>query len=306
MRTAFIDALTALALEDDSVILMTGDLGFKVLDDFRSRCPDQFYNVGVAEQNLAGVAAGLALTGHTVFTYSIGNFPTLRCLEQVRNDICYHRARVKIVTVGGGMAYGALGPSHFATEDLAILRALPEMTVVAPGDPTEVEALLPQIVEHDGPVYLRLGRAGEARVHAEGADIRLGRPASVRDRGDVLLLSCGGILDVVVEAADALAADGVTARVVSVHTLAPLDADWIVEAARAARLVVTCEEHVEVGGLGGAVAEVLMEAGVGVPFRRFALPRAFPSGVGSQEHLRTHNGIDAPALRRRVLEALQG
>ena len=139
MRTAFVRALMKAACENPRVVLLTGDLGFAVLDEFRANCPRQFYNVGVAEQNLAGVAAGLALSGHIVFTYSIGNFPTLRCLEQVRNDICYHQADVKIVTVGGGLAYGSLGMSHFATEDLAILRALPELTVVAPGDPIEVE-----------------------------------------------------------------------------------------------------------------------------------------------------------------------
>src|SRR5256885_1033596 len=148
------------ACANPRVVLLTGDLGFAVLDEFRANCPRQFYNVGVAEQNLAGVAAGLALSGHIVFTYSIGNFPTLRCLEQVRNDICYHQADVKIVTVGGGLAYGSLGMSHFATEDLAILRALPELTVVAPGDPTEVEQLVPQIVARPGPVYLRLGPGG--------------------------------------------------------------------------------------------------------------------------------------------------
>ena len=144
MRDTFIRVLLEIARENPRVILMTGDLGFKVLDEFRAECPRQFYNVGVAEQNLTGVAAGLALSGHVVFTYSIGNFPTLRCLEQVRNDVCYHNADVKIVTVGGGMAYGSLGFSHFATEDLAILRALPGMTVVAPGDPVEVENSCPK------------------------------------------------------------------------------------------------------------------------------------------------------------------
>src|ERR1043165_6227660 len=139
MRTAFIDALEKIAASNERGILVTGDLGFSVFDSFRARFPSQFYNVGVAEQNLAGVAAGLAMSGHTVLTYSIANFPTLRCLEQIRNDICYHAADVMIVSVGGGMAYGALGFSHFATEDLAIMRALPGLMVVAPGDPHEVE-----------------------------------------------------------------------------------------------------------------------------------------------------------------------
>src|SRR2546425_472735 len=301
MRGAFIRALMEAACKNRRVVLLTGDLGFAVLDEFRARCPQQFYNVGVAEENLAGVAAGLALSGHVVFTYSIGNFPTLRCLEQVRNDICYHRADVKIVTVGGGLAYGALGVSHFATEDLAILRALPELTVVAPGDPVEVERLVPQIVERPGPVYLRLGRAGEKSLHDPATEIVLGRPTRARAGSDTLLLTTGGMLPVALDAATLLEADGVAAEVVSVHTLKPLDADAICALAARFPIVITCEEHTALGGLGGAVAEVLLEAGVTPRFRRFALPPAFPSGVGSQEYLRTVNRLDAPALRALVL-----
>jgi len=176
VRDAFVNGLATACETNPDIVLLTGDLGFGVFNDFRDRFPGQFMNLGVAEQNLAGVGAGLALSGHTVFTYSIANFPILRCLEQIRNDICYHGADVKIVSVGGGMAYGALGPSHFATEDLGIMRMLPGLVVVAPGDPVEVERLLPQIIAHEGPVYLRLGRAGEARVTPEGADVRLGAP----------------------------------------------------------------------------------------------------------------------------------
>jgi transketolase len=255
----------------------------------------------VAEQNLAGVAAGLALSGHIVFTYSIGNFPTLRCLEQVRNDICYHQADVKIVTVGGGMAYGALGISHFATEDLAILRSLPGMTVVAPGDPVEVEQLVPQIVRHPGPVYLRLGRAGEKPQHQPSTEVRLGTPTRARQGTDVLLLTAGGMLPVALEAAGMLESEGVSVEVHSVHTVKPLSAETLCGLASRFPVVVTCEEHTCLGGLGGAVAEVLLEAGIGPVFRRFALPAAFPTGVGSQEFLRTVNGLDANALRALVL-----
>jgi transketolase len=307
VRGAFIKALVKAACEDPRVVLLTGDIGFAVLDEYRTKFPRQFYNVGVAEQNLAGVAAGLALSGHIVFTYSIGNFPTLRCLEQVRNDICYHRANVKIVTVGGGLAYGALGVSHFATEDLAILRALPEMTVVAPGDPVEVEQLLPQIVEHSGPVYLRLGRAGEQPVHDPATEILLGRPARARAGSDVLLLTAGGMLPVALEAARLLETDRVQSEVVSVHTLKPLDGDAICSLAARFSVVITCEEHSALGGLGGAVSEVLLEAGIAPrAFRRFALAPGFPTGIGSQEYLRSVNGLDAPALRALVLSLRAG
>lgn len=301
MRDAFVRTLLPLAKANPDIILMTGDLGFGVLDEYREACPDQFYNVGVAEQNLAGVACGLALTGHVVFTYSIGNFPTLRCLEQIRNDICYHDANVKIVTIGGGMVYGALGPSHYATEDLAILRALPGIAVVAPGDPVEVEQLLPQIVDRPGPVYLRLGRAGEVKLLAPHVDVVLGRPTIVRSGTDVLLLTIGGMLPVALRAADALAEDGLDAQVVSVHTLCPLDDDGIAEQAARFPCVVTCEEHTISGGLGGAVAEVIAERGIATAFRRFGLAPEFPVGIGSHDYMRAANGLDAETLRALVL-----
>jgi transketolase len=305
VRTAFIETLELLAEADSRIILMTGDLGFGVLNRYRERFPDQFYNVGVAEQNMAGVAAGLAMSGHIVFTYSIGNFPILRCLEQVRNDICYHEADVKVVSVGGGMAYGALGPSHYATEDLTICRALPGIAVVAPGDPVEVEQLVPQIVSTPGPVYLRLGRAGEARIHNDDVRVELGRLTSVRDGDQVLLLSTGGMLPEVVRSADALLDEGISAAVISVHSLAPFDSEALCEIAARFPLVITCEEHTVLGGLGGAVAEVLMEAGVQTRFRRFGLRNGFPEGVGSQEYLRRVNGIDADSLSDIVRSALQ-
>jgi transketolase len=304
VRDVFIEGLEALAAENPRLVLMTGDLGFAVLDRFRAKFPRQFYNVGVAEQNLAGVAAGLALSGHTVLTYSIGNFPTLRCLEQIRNDICYHNADVKIVAVGGGFAYGALGFSHFATEDLAIMRVLPGLTVVAPGDPVEVEKLLPQIVHHAGPVYLRLGRAGERICHDRDTVIELGHPTRARGGSDMLLLTTGGMLPVALEAAELLSKDRIETEVVSLHTLKPMDDAELTELIARFPSVVTCEEHSILGGLGGAVAEVIAEAGLPVSFRRFGLPSRFPEGVGSQEYLRAVNGLDAPALRALVI-ALQ-
>jgi transketolase len=301
VRDSFVRALELLAEQEPRLLLLTGDLGFGVLNNYTRRYPKQFANVGVAEQNLAGVGAGLAMAGHVVYTYSIGNFPTLRCLEQIRNDICYHGARVRIVTVGGGLAYGALGPSHFATEDLAIMRALPGITVVAPGDPVEVELLLPQIHALPGPAYVRLGRAGERKIHPAGTAITLGVPTRVRAGHDVLLLSTGGMLPVAVDAATLLESDGVSTEILSVHTLKPLDTRSIIAAVRRASVVVTCEEHSVIGGLGGAIAETLMEAGVSVPFKRFGLNGCFPEGIGSQEYLRAINGLDAVALRSTVL-----
>ena len=296
MRTAFTETLTELAANDPSVILMSGDLGFGVLNEFREQLGDQFINVGVAEQNLAGIAAGLALSGHKVVTYSIGNFPTLRCLEQLRNDVCYHDADVMVVTVGGGMAYGALGPSHFATEDIGIMRMLPYMKVVAPGDAHEVRQLIPQLVGN-GPAYLRLGRDGEPEIHDQSTVVTLGQPSLVRDGEDLCLLVTGGLLSEVLIAADRLCnKDGINARVVSVHTPSPLTEDGLRSAIGECPMVITCEEHSRHGGLGGIVAEFLAEQNNAPRLRRFGLNGTFPDGIGSQEYLRSVNCLDAAAL----------
>jgi transketolase len=297
VRTAFIRALTDIARQDRRVTLVTGDLGFGVVEPFAQSFPDQFVNAGVAEQNMTGVATGMALTGRIVFTYSIGNFPTLRCLEQIRNDVCYHAADVKVVTVGGGFAYGALGISHHATEDLAIMRALPNIVVVAPGDPLEAEAATRAMATRPGPGYLRLGRAGEQPVHAGPLRFELGRAIVVRDGADVTLISTGGMLERAVRVAERLDADGIRVRVLSMHTLKPLDTAAVLRAAQETRAVVTLEEHSAIGGLGSAVAEVLAEAQIPrVPFRKLALPPVFASTVGSQEYLRDGAGLSEQAI----------
>ncbi|MBM3596345.1 MAG: transketolase, partial [Alphaproteobacteria bacterium] len=211
MRTAFIDTLFELAQSDPRIVLVVGDLGFGVVHRFRDELPDQFVNAGVAEQLMTGLAAGMALSGRIAVTYSIANFPVIRCLEQIRNDVCHHSANVKIVAVGGGFAYGGLGPSHFATEDLTVMRALPSLTVVAPNDPLEVQLATRAIIAHDGPCYLRLGRAGEEVVHEGPFSFTLGRAIPVRPGRDVTLLVTGGLLRTALDASDALAAVGLSA-----------------------------------------------------------------------------------------------
>jgi transketolase len=268
-----------------------------VVEPFAGRFPKRFLNAGVAEQNMTGIATGLALCSKVVFTYSIANFPTLRCLEQIRNDVCYHRADVKIVAVGGGFAYGSLGITHHATEDLAIMRALPGMVVVVPGDPVETEHATRAIAAHAGPCYLRLGRAGEVPVHQSHIVFRIGKAIAVRTGGDVALISTGGVLPVAVAVAERLAREGVQARVLSMHTVKPLDAGAVLAAARETRAIVTIEEHSVIGGLGGAVAEVLAESGeLQIPFKRLGLPSVFSSHVGSQEYLRAAYGLSEDAV----------
>jgi transketolase len=304
VRTAFFDALMKLAERDRRVFLVVGDLGFGVTEPFAKQFPERYLNAGVAEQNMTGIAAGLALSGKIVFTYSIANFPILRCLEQIRNDVCYHHANVKVIAVGGGFAYGALGATHHATEDLAIMRALPEMSVVAPGDPDEAAAATEAVAAHDGPCYLRLGRAGEQKVHNRPIHFQLGKAIQVRQGTDVTLISTGGMLQIALETADCLSYQGLQARVLSMHTLKPLDSDAVLAAARETSAIFTLEEHSIIGGLGSAVAEILAESAEReVVFKRFALPSAFARKSGTQEYLRAQFGLDVESLRNEIYAA---
>ena len=306
MRDVFVRTLTGIAALDPAIMLITADLGFGVLMDFAARFPGQFLNVGVAEQNMTGLAAGIALEGRTVFTYSLGSFPTLRCLEQVRNDVCYHEANVKIVTVGGGMAYGAVGPTHHATEDIAILRSLPNMIVVAPGDHWETAEATRALIDRPGPAYLRLDKSAAPPSHRPGEAFRLGHARMIRDGSDVTLAATGGILGEAFLAAEMLDAQGIRARVLSVHTVKPLDVAALAAAARETGGLVTIEEHNVDGGLGGAVAEALLESGV-IPrfFLRVGLRAGFSSIVGSQKYLRAVYSLDAAAIANAVLDKVR-
>jgi transketolase len=292
MRTAFFRALMVAAERDPRINLVVGDIGFGVVEPFAEKYPKRFLNVGVAEQNLTGIAAGMALSGKIVFTYSIANFPTLRCLEQIRNDVCYHKADVKIVAVGGGYAYGALGATHHATEDLAIMRALPGMTVVAPADPQEAEKATLAVAQHPGPCYLRVGRAGEPKVHQHEIDFEIGRAIQVRDGEHLTFMSTGGMLQTAVQAAEILSQQGFTVRVLSMHSLKPFDSQAVLSAARETGAILTIEEHSITGGLGSAVAETLADASeTRIPFRRIGVPAEFAPLMGSQEFLRDRAGL---------------
>ena len=305
MRDAFVRALMREAAADERITLITGDLGFGVLKPFWETYPKQFINAGIAEQGMTSMASGLARTGRTVLTYSIGNFPTLRCLEQIRNDCAYHEANVKIVCVGGGFVYGSLGMSHHATEDMAIIRALPGVTVFTPGDPAEVEAVVPEMLRTPGTCYLRLGRGGEPTLHRQPiGEWRLPKALTLREGKDVALLSAGGILTQTVSAADLLAAKGVSAEVVSFPSIKPIDREKILELAQRFRLLVTVEEHTVVGGFGSAVAEVTAEEGLPCRVKRIGMPDIYSSIVGTQQYLRGAYQMDDAAICARTMEWL--
>jgi transketolase len=304
VRDEFVARLESLAAADDRIFLITGDLGFGVLDKFAKRFPRQFLNVGVAEQNMTGVATGLALEGRIVFTYSIANFPTLRCLEQIRNDAAYHEANVKVVAIGGGFSYGALGMSHHATEDLSIMRAL-GIPVVAPGCTWEAQEAVTALAKTPGTCYLRLDKTSAESTQRPGENFVLGRARTVREGNDVTIASTGGILKIVLAAADRLAEKGVSCRILSMHTVNPLDRDAVLAAVQETGGIVTVEEHTILGGLGGAIAECCLDAAVAPQvFRRIALQVGSPHLVGSQEYLRTRYGMDAESITETVCNAL--
>jgi transketolase len=306
MRNAFIAELLELAAKDPRILLITADLGFGVFEEFARRCPKQFLNAGVAEQNMTGLATGLALEGRIVFTYSIANFPSLRCLEQIRNDAAYHDANVKVVSIGSGFSYGALGISHHATEDIAIVRSLPNLTVVSPGDEWEVRQSTRALLETPGTCYLRLDKSKAPPTHKPGDVFEIGKARLVRDGTDLTIAATGGILEVALQAADDLAKQNqIETRILSVHTAKPLDITAIAAAARETGGILALEEHTVEGGLGGAIAESLLEMGV-IPraFVRAGLRAGFSSAVGSQEYLRRLYGLDRTGVVAQALKLL--
>ena len=302
MRDTFVRTLVELAKEDKNIELLTGDLGFGVLQPFWKKCPDQFTNAGIAEQNMTSVAAGMALTGKNVFTYSIGNFPTLRCIEQIRNDCAYHNANVKIVCIGGGFVYGSLGMSHQATEDLAILRALPNVVVLAPADLIEDEECTKALAKYKGTAYIRLGRGGEKRIHDKIENFQIGKAIKVCDGAKIAIFSTGAIFEEVTVAKDVLKAKGINPAVYTFPTVKPIDKEIIEQIAKDFDLIVTCEEQNVIGGFGSAVAEVMTEMKQrNAILLRVGLNDEYSVRVGNQKYLRGQYGIDAEGIVKKIL-----
>ena len=302
MRTAFVEGLLEQAKGRGDIMLLTADLGFSVLERFRDALPDQYLNVGVAEQNMMGIAAGLADLGKTVFTYSIANFPTLRCLEQIRNDVCYHGYPVRVVAVGGGFTYSTQGYTHHGVEDIGVMRTLPGMVVIAPGDPQEAAHATKALCTLPGPAYLRLGKAGEPKVHSGPVEFAIGKAIQLCDGSDVTLISTGGMLLHSMESAEKLRADGVSTRVLSMHTVKPLDRDAIARALAETKVVITVEEHNVGSGLGAAVSQVVAaHEGPRAAFRMYGLPDEPYKRVGGLAYMREMMGD----LRKVALEALR-
>lgn len=309
MRDTVIRTLIEQAKEDKNIELITGDLGFGVLKPFYEQLPNQFTNAGIAEQSMTGIAAGMALCGKTVFTYSIGNFPTLRCVEQIRNDCAYMKANVKIICVGGGFVYGSLGMSHQATDDIAIIRALPGVTVVCPGDPTEAAEAVKAIIHTPGTVYLRLGRGGEKRIHRQIENFQIGKALQVRKpkeeaKKKIAIFSTGAILEEATAAAELLEHDGIGVAQYSFHTVKPIDTEVICECAAQFDEIVTVEEHNIIGGFAGAVSEVLSQSGERVKLIKIGIPDEYCTAVGNQNYLRSLYGMNAQQIVKKVKEEI--
>lgn len=300
MRTAFINELTALAEHDERIILLTGDLGYSVVEQFVEKFPKRFINVGIAEQNMIGIAAGLALSGKILFVYSIANFPTIRCLEQIRNDVCYHNANVKIVSVGAGFAYGTQGYTHFGIEDIAIMRALPRMNVFSPSDPIETKALTDYAAKTEGPTYLRLGKAKEKILHTKpyvASSYKIPPIQSIiNNNSHKAILSVGAITAAV---ADFVKDNQLNYNIWSVPSVKPLDEVTLIHIAKKSSCIYTIEEHMLSGGFGSAILEAyekLFTTGQIDFFPkviRLGIPDKIPNYIGTQDFMRQIINMDA-------------
>jgi transketolase len=305
MRNAFADELTQLAEQDPRLILLSGDIGNKLFDKFKDVDDLRFYNCGIAEANMMGVSAGMALSGLRPFVYTITPFTTTRCFEQIRVDVCYHKAPVVIVGTGAGLSYAELGPTHHSLEDIAILRTLPGMRIVAPCDSIELRLALRAALEDDSPTYIRIGKKGEADIHPNPPKFKIGKAIIVRPGNDVSMLCAGSMMLETLKAADILAAKGVSAEVVSFHTVKPLDESYLQSAASSFKLLATVEEHGRIGGFGSAVSEWRARTNCNLQQISFGADDEFMHEVGSQDYARKKYGLTAENIATRMIEALK-
>lgn len=302
MRNAFASEMAALAHQDERVVLLMGDIGNRLFNEFRAAHPQRFFNCGVAEANMTSMAAGMASCGLRPFTYTITPFATTRCLEQIRVDICYHHLPVVVVGVGAGLSYASLGATHHACEDIAFLRSLPGMIVVCPADAVEVRLAMRAVLAQDQPAYIRMGKKGEPVIHQAEPKFVLGKALVVRPGKDVCLLAAGTVLPLVLQTADALNKQGTSAEVVSFHTIKPLDVEYLRAAFDRFRIVATVEEHSLIGGVGSAVAEWFVDQPRTPPARllRFGCGDHFLHEAGDQEHARKHYGLTVEQMCAKI------
>lgn len=305
MRNAFINTLTKLAEKDKNIYLLTGDLGFSVFENFAEKFPNRFINCGVAEQNMMGLAAGLALSGKKVYVYSIIPFVTVRCLEQIRNDVAYQNLDVKIIGVGGGFSYGTLGATHHAIEDLGILRTLPNFVILCPGDPIEVEQLMLKSYLTKNPTYIRLNRSGEKIIHKLSDNIEIGKPFVVKKGEDGVIVANGIFLEIGKETVEKLEKMGYNFKLISLPTLKPINKNSLFEEFKKQKLIISLEEHTIISGLNSALSEILMEKGWCGKFKPIAIPDEYCSKVGKAEYIRKKYHFTSDEITNYILKNLK-
>ncbi len=304
MQKAYINALYTLAQRDRNVVSLLSDSGTDYDELFARDFPDQSFNFGISEENKVAAAAGMASCGKMPFVYTTGAFLAYRAMEFIRNDVCFQNMNVKIVGMGSGLAWSTLGPSHHTTEDISVLRALPNLTILCPASPREAAGCVQAAYEIPGPVYIRMGMSNEREIYPEDYRFVPGKNAVIREGGDLTVFVTGSVLSEVLDAAELLSAEGLEAAVVNVHTLKPVDRKSIADAAQAGKPILTVEEHNVEGGLGSIVADILAGLGAGVRFRKIGIRDRFATGYGTITEVRRMNGLDADGIHAQIREAL--
>lgn len=305
MRNAFADEVTRLARKDSRIVLLAGDIGNRLFNDFKDIAPQRFFNCGVAEANMTGVAAGMAVCGLRPITYTITPFNTTRCLEQIRVDVCYHNLPVIIVGVGAGLSYANLGATHHSCEDIAMLRVLPNMTVMCPADVVELRLGLRAALRHNGPVYIRIGKKNEPVLHKTEPEFNIGKAIVLKQGAQICLISTGNMLAVAAETSGVLEQKNISVQLVSMPTVKPLDTEFLSEAFNVFDIVVAIEEHSLLGGFSSQVAEwVVDQPMVKSRFLRFGTPDEFLHSVGNQQSAREIIGLSAGKIARKILSEM--
>ena len=305
MRNAFAKEIVRQAAARENLMLLSGDIGNRLFDPYKARFPDRFCNCGIAEANMTTLAAGMAMSGLLPVTYTITPFNTSRCYEQIKIDICYHNLPVVIVGVGAGLSYAGLGPTHHSFEDIAILRALPNMHVVCPADAVETRLALKEALDLKRPVYLRLGKKNEPIIHEQDPVFKIGKGVKIKDGTRVCLLACGTILPVACKAADTLEARGISTQIVSMHTVKPIDTEILTSVFKRFNMICTVEEHSLMGGFGSAVAEWVVDNAVSdQKLLRFGIKDQFLHSCGNIDTAREMTGLTRDHIADKITDCL--
>ncbi len=298
MRNIFVKTLIRLAQADERIFLITPDLGFSVLEEFEQMFPERFLNVGIAEANAVGIAAGLALSGKVVYVYSIVPFVTMRPFEQIRVDVAYMNTNVRLIGVGAGLTYGPAGATHHSIEDIALMRALPNMSVVAPCDKFEIEKITEESLVYNGPIYIRLAKNSESIVYDKRENIKIGKANYIKrfDNCDIAILFTSNVLDIAFEVSEKLENNNYKNELISMHTIKPFDYEALEKILKNKKYIFTIEEHNIIGGLGSVVAEYIAESCYKPTFKRFALPDKYSHYVGNQYFIREKLGLTSEKI----------